>query len=530
MHDVDCVVIGSGFGGAVSALRMAEKGYSVVVLEQGRRLQRDDVVAGGRSVRRLIWEPALGLRGYFRQWIFPDVAVVGGVAVGGGSQVFAGVLLRPSEATFASPDWPRTERDWHQALRTHYDTAERMLGGAPNPARGLQDALLRDTAQAMQADGSFGGIASQAIYFGQHGEGVDPFFGGEGPRRAGCRHCGECLSACQHGAKNSLDLNYLHLAEQQGARIVSDTRVTDIVPQADGRYRVVVQGPAGRADHVASKVIVSAGVVGTVSLLSHCRDVTRTLPSLPRALGQRVRTNSESIVGVLLPKGQIANQDGAAITTHFYPDARTHITQNRFPSSFAYMRWTCGPLVAADTPRARRWKTLLAMVRQPGRVWRNWAATDWPARAVMLTVMQNVDTQLALVRKRHPLMPWRTRLTTQRDAGTPHSLAFIPQALQAAQHLAQVSGGEAICPLLESVGNKAVTAHILGGAVVADGPDRGVIDARHEVFGYPGLYVVDGSAVPANLGVNPSLTITAMAERAMSLMPAKAPSQGHASP
>jgi cholesterol oxidase len=275
-----------------------------------------------------------------------------------------------------------------------------------------------------------------------------------------------------------------------------------------------------RPAYVARKVIVAAGVVGTVDLLTHCRDVSKSLPKLSTALGQRVRTNSESIVGVLLPEGQVANADGAAITSHFYPDAHTHITQNRFPASFAYMRWTCGPLVDAASPASRRWQTLGAMLRQPGRVWRNWAARDWAARAVMLTVMQNVDTQLALVRARHPLMPWRTRLTTRREAGAA-SLAFIPQALKAAQHLAQVTGGEAICPLLESVGNKAVTAHILGGAVVADSPERGVIDHRHEVFGYPGLYVVDGSAVPANLGVNPSLTITALAERAMSLMPAR---------
>lgn len=523
MQEVDCVVVGSGFGGAVSALRMAEKGYGVVVLEQGRRLQREDIEAGGRSVRRLIWAPALGLRGYFRQWIYPDVAVVGGVAVGGGSQVSAGVLLQPQAATFASADWPQAEADWRSALAPHYAMAEKMLGAAPNPARGLQDRWLQGAAQAMQAGGSFGGIASQAIYFGQRGEGVDPFFGGEGPKRTGCQHCGECLSACRRGAKNSLDLNYLHLAEKRGARVVPETTVTDIVLLADGRYRVAVRASVdGEAldSYVARKVIVAAGVIGTVDLLSHCREVSRSLPGLSATLGQRVRTNSESIVGVLLPPGQVANADGAAITSHFYPDAATHITQNRFPASFAYMRWTCGPLVDASSPAARRWQTLGAMLRQPGRAWRNCAARDWPARAVMLTAMQNVDTQLALVRARHPVRPWRTRLTTRREAGG-GSLAFIPQALKAAQHLAQVTGGEAICPLLENVGNKAVTAHILGGAVVADSPERGVIDHRHEVFGYPGLYVVDGSAVPANLGVNPSLTITALAERAMSLMPAQ---------
>ena len=249
---------------------------------------------------------------------------------------------------------------------------------------------LHGLLDAMQAGSSFGGIASQAIYFGQHGDGVDPFFGGEGPKRNGCQHCGECLSACRHGAKNSLDLNYLYLAEKKGARVVPETTVTDIVPLADGRYRVLVRSSVGgeaKPPYVARKVIVAAGVIGTVDLLSHCREVSRSLPKLSATLGQRVRTNSESIVGVLLPPGQVANADGAAITSHFYPDATTHITQNRFPASFAYMRWTCGPLVDAATPRARRWQTVLTMLREPGRVWRNWAARDWPARAVMLTVI-----------------------------------------------------------------------------------------------------------------------------------------------
>ena len=349
-------------------------------------------------------------------------------------------------ATFASADWPRAEPDWRRALAPHYAIAEKMLGAAANPARGLQDSWLQGTAQAMQAGSSFGGIASQAIYFGQHGDGVDPFFGGEGPQRTGCQHCGECLSACRHGAKNSLDLNYLYLAEKKGARVVPETTVTDIVPLADGRYRVLVRSSVGgeaKPPYVARKVIVAAGVIGTVDLLSHCREVSKSLPKLSATLGQRVRTNSESIVGVLLPPGQVANADGAAITSHCYPDATTHITQNRFPASFAYMRWTCGPLVDAATPRARRWQTVLTMLREPGRVWRNWAARDWPARAVMLTVMQNVDTQLTLVRARHPLMPWRTRLTTRRPAGA-HSLAFIPQALRAAQHLAHLMGHPAL--------------------------------------------------------------------------------------
>lgn len=525
--DFDCIVIGSGFGGAVSALRLAEKGYKVAVIERGRRLQQADIEAGAKQVSKLMWAPGLGLRGYFTQWIFRDVAVVGGVAVGGGSTVFAGVLLRPPSTTFAAAAWPRAEADWQRALAPHYAQAERMLGAGANPARGLHDHLLQRTAEALGVGASFSGIESQAIYFGQRGEGVDPYFDGAGPKRTGCVHCGECLAACRHGAKNSLDQNYLYLAEKLGVQIVAETTVTGIEPQPDGSYVVPTRpsfgGGSTRAVRAfrAPKVIVAAGVVGTVELLFHCRDVARTLPKLSPALGQHVRTNSESIVGVLLPKGQVGNADGACITTHFYADANTHVTQNRFPASFAYMRWTSGPVVQAATPAQRRWKTLAALLRRPGLPLANWLARDWPARAMTLTVMQNVDTELALVQRRSWLMPWRRKLATQRTPGSP-SPAFIPQATQIAQKLAEISGGQAICPVLESVGDLAVTAHILGGAVVADSPQQGVVDASHQAFGYPGLYVVDGAAVPANLGVNPSLTITAMAERAMSLVPTKA--------
>jgi len=520
----DCVVIGSGFGGAVSALRMAEKGYRVAVLERGRRLHPNDVAAGTRKLSKLLWAPALGLRGYFTQWVFRHVAVVGGVAVGGGSQVLAGVLLRPPSSTFAAEAWPRAEADWQRALAPHYAEAERMLGAAANPARGLQDRLLQRTAEALGVGHTFSGMESQAIYFGQRGEGVDPYFGGAGPQRHGCTHCGECLAACRHGAKNSLDLNYLHLAEQLGAQVFAETTVMGIEPQPDGGYVVSTRpsfGGAATPVFQARKVIVAAGVVGTMQLLFHCRDVARTLPKLSPALGQHVRTNSESIIGVLLPKGTQGNADGACITTHFYADANTHVTQNRLPDSFAYMRWTSGPVVVARTPAERRRKTLLALLRRPGLPLANWLARDWPRRAVTLTVMQNVDSELAFVHRRAWWWPWRWRLATQRAPGVA-SPAFIPLATQIAQTLAEVSGGQAISPVLESVGDLAVTAHILGGAVVADAPERGVIDANHEVFGHPGLYVVDGAAVPANLGVNPSLTITAMAERAMSRMPARA--------
>ncbi len=522
--DYDVIIIGSGFGGSVPALRLTEKGYRVVVLEQGRSVSPDDMRAADRSMRRLFWIPQIGFRGFFVQHVFRHVGIVGGVGVGGGSLVYAAVLLKPGDAFFDDRAWPGLGIDWKEELSPHYATAEAMLGRMPNPDHGKMDDWLRATAEAMGAGDTFGPVP-QGIYFGEAGETKpDPFFDGAGPARTGCTRCGGCLTGCADGAKNSLDKNYLYLARKLGAEVLPERKVVSIRPLVGGGYEVQTVNPLRRGqEHPplrARRVIVSAGVVGTLDLLFKCRDELGTLPEISSRLGDVVRTNSEAIVSALSPNPDDDLTYGAAISSHFHANAHTHITQNRFPPGYDFMRWYMGPLI--DGPRAfgRAIRTIVAIVSHPIRTLRALFARNWHKRITVLTVMQNLDSQLAFRRGRRPLWPFKPALRSRvgSGGGTP---AYIPEANEAARKLAEHIGGTAHNTVLESVGNLSVTAHILGGCAMAATPDTGVIDIDHQVFGYPGLFVSDASAIPANVGVNPALTITALAERFSSRFPAK---------
>lgn len=522
--DYDAIIIGSGFGGSVTALRLAERGLRVAVLEQGRRVSPDDMLAASHDLRRLAWLPLLGLTGFFSQDVFQHVGVVGGVGVGGGSLVYAAVLLEPRPAFFRDPAWAGLGVDWQAELAPHYATAKRMLGRTPNPYAGVMDDYLRATAEALDAGHTYDTVPL-GIYFGTVGvTQPDPYFDGRGPARTGCRQCGQCLTGCAYNAKNSLDRNYLFLAERLGAQVLAERRVTAIRPLAEGGYEVRMQHPTraaqGYAPLRARKVIVAAGVLGTLRLLFHCRDVARTLPAISAQLGQVVRTNSEAVVAALSPDdGQDLSEGGPTITSHFYPNDHTHITQNRYPRGFEFMKLYMGPLVDGDVARERALRTLGQLASRPWQASASLRRRQWTRDVSILTVMQHHDNRVAFRYGRSPFTGFRRGLYSAVVDGQ-RAPTYLPEANAAARAFAAASNGRALNVLFESVGNLSVTAHILGGCHMGRSAADGVIDTTHQVFGYPGLYVVDGSAVSANVGVNPSLTITALAERAAGLIAA----------
>ncbi len=521
--DYDVIVVGSGFGGSVAALRLSEKGYRVAVLEMGRRISGDDMAKANKSPLSLFWMPGLGMKGFFTQRFFKHVNIVGGVGVGGGSLVYAAVLLEPSDDFYQDSAWNQLGIDWKTELQPHYKTASHMLGVTPCPTRHIQDEFGQQTAEMLNVGDTFGPVPL-GIYFGPTGEKVpDPYFNGAGPLRTGCTSCGACLGGCQPGAKNSLDLNYLYLAEKSGAEILPLRKATLIRPVEDG-FEVDMVHPLKR-DHQytplrARKVVLAAGVLGTLELLFRCCEAG-TLPDLSPTLGQRLRTNSEAIVGVLSKDQDIDLTHGPAISTDFYLNKHTHVTQNRLPPSYWFMKLYSGPLVDGGHPFKRAIKTLWSFLRHPLTASASLRVLkDWHKRISLLSIMQNLDNQMALTWGRGLFSGYKVGLQSATPSGR-SAPAFIPEANLAARAFAQVSDGVPHNSLIESLFNMSVTAHILGGCVIGANPDSGVIDPQYQVYGYPGMYVVDGSAIPANVGVNPSLTITAMAERAMGLIEAK---------
>jgi cholesterol oxidase len=521
-YDCDYLVVGSGFGGAVSALRLAEKGYRVIVLEQGRRIGPEQVAAGRRSLREFAWQPELGMHGFFWQRFFRHVGIIGGCGVGGGSLVFGGVLLEPDERLYGDPAWAGLGVDWRSELGPHYATAKRMLGRTINPSLSEMDDHLKAAAEAMGAGETFG-AEPLAIFFGAVGETVpDPFFGGEGPPRAGCRLCGGCFAGCPYGSKNSLDYNYLYLAERLGVELRAEQRVVRLDPLPEGGYAVHARHPWRRQRYPvvrARNVVLAAGVLGTLELLFGGRDRDRTLPNVSPRLGRGVRTNSEAITAILSRDRDADLSRGPAISSHFYPDPSTRVFQNRLAENENFLRLHYGPLVDGERPAARARRTIASMLAHPARTLAVWGARDFTKRTSVLVTMQQLDNELAFRYARLPTAPWRKGLRSLAVSGR-RAPTYLPIANRATRAFATASGGEPLNMLIESVANKSSTAHILGGAVIGASAAHGVIDTRHELFGHPGLYVVDASAIPVNLGVNPSLTITALAERFASLIPA----------
>jgi cholesterol oxidase len=525
--DYDWIVIGSGFGGSVSALRLAEKGYRVGVLECGRRYRDPDFARSAWNLRRYFWMPRLGLRGIFRMTAFKDLFIVSGSGVGGGSLGYANTLYRARPAFFTDPQWAGLA-DWEAELVPYYETAERMLGVTTYEGTGPADELLREYGEQLGVANTFKPTRVGA-FFGEPGVEVDdPYFGGEGPRRSGCVRCGSCMIGCRFGAKNTLVKNYLWFAERLGADVMPERMVTDVRPlgteDGSGGYAVTSRRSGAWLTRrrtrtvTAQGVVLAAGALGTNQLLAECRH-RGSLPRLSDRIGHVVRSNSESIQAVTVLDDERDFAKSVAITSSIYPDPDTHIEVVTYGRGGDLMSRLFTAATGAGTRVTRPLKWIGAMLRHPLRALRLLWPFGWSRRTVILLVMQTTDAAMRLVARRRWLSRG-VRLQTEQDPERPNP-TYIPAAARAAEWFAQRTGGIPQSGITESALNIPTTAHILGGAVIGADPEHGVVDAANRVFGYENLMVVDGAAVPANPGVNPSLTITALAEHAMAQVQAK---------
>lgn len=517
--DFDWLVVGSGFGGSVSALRLSEKGFRVGVLERGRRYEPDDLPSSAWQSDKHNWAPRLGKLGIMRMSIFRHVAFPSQSGVGGGSLVYGGVLFRAKEQFFDGPQWS-TLGDWRNLLAAHYDTAERMLGAAPVPFDSQHQQWVREMGRHFGTEDTVT-RAPTGVFFGEPGRTVpDPYFGGAGPDRTGCTRCGACMVGCRVGAVNSLTRNYLWFAERNGVQILPERQVIDVTPLGDtdgsDGYRITTEHPRGRRHrsrrtYTARGVVFAGGALGTNELLANCKH-GGSLPRISDRLGQLVRTNSESVLTVLLPEDRESWRDVTA-SSSVQVDADTNIEMLTYGPRADMYSLLYTVLVGDGTRITRPLKWLAAIARHP---WR-WLHTLWPVgwsrRMVMLLVMQSRDNAITF-RARKRRIGRGYRLTTVQNSDNP-SPTYIEKGDQAARWLAEHTGGIAQSNVLEALGNIPSTAHLLGGAVIGADPAHGVVDKDLRVFGYQNMLICDGSAMPANPGVNPALTITALAEHAM---------------
>jgi cholesterol oxidase len=520
--DCDWLIIGSGFGGSVSALRLTEKGYRVVMLEKGRRLRGPDFPKTNWDLKRWLWMPQLGWRGLFKMTFFRHVTVMSGVGVGGGSLVYANTLPIPKDDFFQSSSWGHLA-GWKEELAPHYATARRMLGATVNPLNTLPDRVLKEVGEDLgRTDFQ---PTTVAVYFGEPGVTVkDPYFNGEGPERTGCNSCGGCMLGCRNDAKNTLDKNYLYLAERRGLTLHADTEVTWVRPLPEGGYEVEALRGARRffrekLRFTARNVVFAGGVLGTTDLLLKLKEHPDGLPRLSDRLGDGVRTNSEALIGIVSGRKDEDLSTGIAIGSILHTDERSHLEPVRYSAGSGFFRLLMAPQVPGATMFARLAGLFGMLARHPVRFLRAWFVPDFARRTMILLYMRTLEGHLRMRLGRGLTTALRRGVLTGLQEG-PAPTANMPEAFDLAKRVSDKLDGYPMTMVSETVLGIPTTAHILGGCCMGDSARTGVIDHQHRVFGYDGLYVVDGSAISANPGVNPSLTITALAERAMTFIPA----------
>ncbi len=532
----DYVIIGSGFGGSVAAMRLAEKGYSVLVLERGKRFRDADFPKSNWNIWKFLWLPALGCHGIFEMTFMNGLLALHGAGVGGGSLMYGNVLLEPDDSLFAAPSWKHLN-DWKKELLPHYDTARKMLGVTTNPRLWKADETCKAIAEELGHGETFR-PTEVGVFFGKEEVTVpDPYFGGEGPPRAGCNFCGGCMVGCRYNAKNTLDKNYLYFAEKNGAEVRAECKVTDIRPLSpppsgegpgardDGaRYEIIYRrstAPVTRHSSVrARNVVVSAGTLGTLDLLFRCREVTRSLPRLSPRLGNRVRTNSENILGVTARGREVDYSKGIAITSIASVDEVTRVEPVRYSDGSSFIRTLTSPLIdGGGSIPVRILKTLWAIICHPlDHIYAKYLSR-WARYTTILLVMQT-EENLTRVRLGRSFFTFGRRGLIIRPEKK-HVASELTLASRVTRAFAEKTNGIPATAFTDSLFNFPTTAHLMGGVPFGRDDQEGVIGLDYQVHNYPGLYVVDGSVMPANPGVNPSLTITALAEYAISKVPGK---------
>jgi len=529
-HDFDFIVIGSGFGGSVTAHRLTEKGYRVAVMEMGRRWTPENLPSTNWLIWRWFWRPRLALRGFFNMEYFKHVTILHGCAVGGGSITYANTMLVPQNSVWDSGSWAGLA-DWKREMPRHYETAVRTLGVVENRILGPADHVLKQAAEAVGVGHTFY-RTNVAVFEPPEGEAggktyPDPYFGGEGPERCTCIACGGCMVGCRYHAKNSLDKNYLYLAEKHGAQVFDETKVVDVTPLG------AVDGSAGYEVRTVNSislfrkharrftcrgVVFAASALGSMDLLFRLK-LKGSLPSLSDQLGNRVRTNAESLIGVRVPGSREDFSKGIAIGSGIYLDDYTHIEAVRYPAGSDAM----GPLATMLTggrpghTRIFSWLGTLfgSLLRHPIRTARALHPFGWARESIIFLCMQTLDRHIDMRLRRRWFYPFKKILVSQGQKIP----TFIPQANEFARKAAELIGGTPMSMVTEILFNVPGTAHILGGCPMAGSPTEGMVDHRNRVFGYKNMYICDGSVLAANLGVNPSLTICAVTERAMTFIP-----------